>query len=289
LVRRSDGFNPSVGPQKGADMMFDPSAYQGIGQFGRAYRAMFENDAHASASVDRVLVERMVRLCTETAAYLYRNYTPTRVDYERSSRPELETHLAKALRGSHSAEERVAGVARFCSDLASAATDDLDAMRVGGAEEEIIRRGSDWCTDVARVGCCLSQVAGLPARLVMLADTRQAYSGHVIIEVRRRGRWGAVDVTTNVIYLDPDGKPASTWELMKSPELILSHRRGDSTCYTTVGQFRAAAISNYFVRDRGNYDYTTSPLNAYCRSILEMSKRSWPGGLRWLHREDAIF
>ena len=50
--------------------MPDLSRFTGLGQFGPAYRIMLENNSHAPGSVDRVLCERMIRLCPETAAYL---------------------------------------------------------------------------------------------------------------------------------------------------------------------------------------------------------------------------
>ena len=256
--------------------------HTGIGQFGPAYRIMLENDAHARGSVDRVLMERMIRLAPKTSLYLYEEYTPTKVLYEKGSRPELERCLEKP----GTVEGGIQGIARFCADLGKDVSDDLDAMRIGGTEEEIIRRGSDWCTDVARVACALCQVAGIPARMVYLADISLAYSGHAIIEAHRRGKWGAVDATTDVIYLHPNGEPASVWELMNQPALVEAHRRNTGTIYTTPGQFRAAAVSNYFVWEQEKYDYTVSRMNEYCRSILEMSLRGWPGGLRWLHGED---
>ena len=267
--------------------MQDLSHYQGIAQFGPAYRFMFENDAHAPGSVDRVLAERMIRLCAETAGCLYEEYTPTKVEYAPGSRPELEELLAEVLAGCGD-EERVAAIARFCAALGENADDDLNTMRLGGTEEEIIRRGSDWCTDVARVGCILCQLVGIPSRLVMLADTAQAYSGHVIIEGYRDGVWGAVDVTTNVLYLHPDGSPATTWELTNDPALVTSHRRARETPYTTPGQFRAAAIAHYFVEDARKYDYTVTSPNDYYRSILKESRRGWPEGLHWLHGEDEV-
>lgn len=270
--------------------MVDLSMYKGINQFGRAYQIMMENDTHASGSVDRVLAEGMIRLCSETVAYLYGEYTPVHVQYEKGSRPELEQWVEKAVIGCCSPEEQIQGIVTFSSSLGEkVAEQDLDMMRVGGIEEEIIRRGSDWCTDVARVGCVMCQVAGLAARLVMLFNTEQAYSGHVIIETYRGGTWGAVDPTTAVIYRHPDRKPASTWELMNQPHLIEAHWREDvSTLYTNIGQFRGVAISNCFVWDWKDYDYTVSPVNDYYRSILEMSMQGWPGGLRWLHGEDRI-
>jgi len=261
--------------------------FGGVGQFGRAYQTMFENDAHVPGSVDCVLMERMIRLCPETAAYLYEKHTPTQVRYPGGSRPELERCVEVATAACNSDKERIAEIARFCADLGKNVSEDLDAMLVGGTEEEIIRRGSDWCTDVARVGCALYQVAGFPARLVYLADTAQAYSGHVIAEVYRSGAWGAADPTTAVVYCRPEGSPASTWELMNHLLWIDAHRKAAGTPYTRAGQFRCAAVSNYFCWEREKYEYTTSRLNNYYRSILEMSDRGWPGGLRWLHGEDT--
>lgn len=263
----------------------DLGPYRGIGQFGPAYRAMFESDAHAPGSVDRVLLERMIRLCPETAEYLYTEHTPTEVKYRKGSRPELEERLADIASIASSDEGFISGVTRFCAALGERAAGDLDVMRIGGTEEEIVRRGSDWCTDVARVACILCQVAGFSSRLVFLADTARAYCGHDIVEVLRHGRWGAVDPTTDVIYRHLAGEPASAWELMNDPGLIERHRRGGATIYTTPAQFRCAAISNYFVWEHDEYDYTVSGINPYYRSILEMSAKGWPGGLRWLHGE----
>jgi transglutaminase-like putative cysteine protease len=180
---------------------------------------MLENDTHAHGSIDRLLIENMIRLCPETVDYLYREYTPIRSLYQKGTRPELEQCIEEAVFSSHSDEERIEAITQFTSSLQKNATDDLDLIRVGGTEEEIIARGSDWCSDVARVGCALCQVAGFPARIVDLVDTEKAYSGHVIIEVYRDKTWGAVDLLTGVIYRHPEGNPASTWELMNNPHL----------------------------------------------------------------------
>jgi len=260
--------------------------FRGIGQFGPAYQVMLENDSHAPGSADRVLAEEMVKLCSETADYLYKAYTPLKILYKKGTRPKIELYLRTITAKSSSDEEIVEGIAQFTSRLQEKAEDDLNKMQIGGIEEEIIERGSDWCTDLARVGCVLCQVAGFPARLVISADTQKAYSGHVIIEVYRAGVWGAVDPTTVVVYHHPEGKPASTWNLMNDPQIIERHWRDESTPYTKVGQFRAAAITNYFVWRWKDYDYTVSGVNDYYRSILKMANKGWPGGLRWLHGED---
>ena len=267
--------------------MFSTPQYTGTSLFGRAYRVMMENDAHAAGSVDRELTARMIRLCPQTAVYLYDEYTPVVSRYRAGARPELERCVREATAGGRSSEERIEGIAGFTAALAERVDDEgLDATILGGTAERIVERGSDWCTDVARVACVLCQVAGIPARMVYLFDTAQAYSAHVIIEAHRRGTWGAVDSSTDVVYRHRGGAPASTWELTNDLGLVESHYRDESTLYTRAGQFRAAAVVNYFAWERRKYDFTTSGLNDYYRSILEMAGKGWPGGLKWLHGED---
>jgi len=262
--------------------------FRGIGIFGSAYQVTLENDSHAPGSVDRVLIQEMVKLCSETAGYLYSAHTPIKVLYEKGTRPKLESYVECLTAQAVSDEEVVKEISQFTSRLQKTAEQDLDKVRVGGLEEEIIERGSDWCTNLARVACTLCQVAKLPSRLVALANIRKAYSGHVIIEVYRGGVWGAVDPTTNVIYHHITSKPATTWELMNNPQLVKRHWRDESTPYTNPEQFRAAGIINYFVWQWKKYDYTVSGVNDYYRSILEMANKNWPNGQRWLHNENKI-
>lgn len=247
---------------------------------------MLENDAHAAGSVDRVLMEQMVRLCAATAEHLYRDFTPLRIPYQRGTAPQLEQYLEDIVEGVSHPHAMIGRIAAYCRGVAEAAADDLDAMVFGGTEEQIIARGSDWCTDLARVACVLCQVAGFPARLVYLADTRRAYSAHAIIEAYRDGTWGAIDPTSGVIYWHLDGWPASTWDLQRDRRLLASHWPDTASRNERMGQFRCAALANYFVWERQHYDYTVSPINPYYRSILEMAAQEWPGGLRWLHDED---
>jgi len=247
---------------------------------------MLENDSHAQGSVDHVLLQNMINLCCETANYLYTAYTPLKVLYKMGTRPKLEAYARHITAESSSDEEIIERIALFASRLQEKAEDDLDRIQIGGIEEEIIERGSDWCTDLARVGCVLCQVACFPSRLVTLVDTEKAYSGHMIVEVYRAKVWGAVDPATNIIYRHEDGNPATTWELMNGPQLVERHWRDESTPYTKAERFRAAAIVEYFVWRWEEYNYTVSGVNDYYRSILEMSKKGWPGGQRWLHGED---
>ena len=267
--------------------MIDVSLYQGISQFGPAYEIMLDNDTHAIGSVDRVLIEKMIGLCPETVNYLYTEYTPTTTSYSKGTRPVLEGYIGMTSSGKSSDEERIEAVARFTFNIQPESDTSIDSMLFGGTEEDIIARGSDWCTDVARVGCALCQIMNIPSRMIYLADIEKPYHGHAVIEAFRSGVWGVVDCVTNVVYRHPDGQPATTWDLMNNPHLVEAHYRGRSTYYTNNGQFRYAAISNYFIWDQKDYDYSVSKVNEYKRTVLEMSDKGWLGGLRWLHNEDG--
>lgn len=265
----------------------DIGVYSGLGQFGEAYRVMLENDAHAPGSVDRALMERMVRLCAATASLLYGPGEVAETLYTPGARPGLERVVRSVTAGCASGEEDVAAIALYTAELARRAGGNGRApadLVLGGREEEIILRGTDWCTDLARVACALCQVAGIPARIVYLADTSRAYSGHAIIEAHRQDVWGAVDPTGGVVYRWPEGRPATTWDLMSNPWLVARH--ADGSPYAREGQFRRAAIARYCVARADEYDYGTSTPNAYYRSVLEASAAGWPDGLRWLHGEE---
>jgi hypothetical protein len=260
--------------------------YRGLRQLPRPYRAMFDHDPHPAGSIDRVLYESMVRLCPETADALYGNFTPTHVGYRSGTRPELERITRILGLANLAEEERIGSVMRFASGLGPSPPVELAEMKFGGSEEEIVARGSDWCPDVARVACALSQVAGLPSRLVVLEDPAAAYTGHTIVEIWRSGKWGAVDPVENVIYRTFDGTPATTWELMHRPELLEAQLVGNANARSRRGQFAWAAIVNYPLGELGAVDYSVGRINQYYRTILAMSEQGWPGGLRWLFGED---
>jgi len=74
---------------------------------------------------------------------------------------------------------------------------------------------------------------------------------------------------------------------MNNPSLVEAHRKDPRAFYTTVGQFQAIGIANYFCWQVDQYNYSTSDLNEYYFLILQMSNKGWPGGLRWLYGEDT--
>jgi hypothetical protein len=264
----------------------DLKAFRGIGVFGTAYREMYKRDSHAEGSVDRALLARMVLLCPETKDFLYNSFTNRVAEYSPGSRPRLEQRLGQILSAASEVrmrddERRIGEIIAYCAGLAAAAED--KPLLLGGAEEEIIERKSDWCTDVARVACALCQVAGLQARLVVLANVSQAYSGHEIIEVFRDGYWGAADPVYGVVFRFPNGRPASAWDLLADADLVALHPKTPLADART-GDVRAAIV-NYPISEAAGYSFQVSEPNDYYRAILTMAGAGWPGGIRWLSRK----
>ena len=101
---------------------------------------MLQNDPHSPGSVDRVLADRMVRIRVDTAEYLYTRHSPTYTDYETGSLPVLEAHVTEAAALQGPPEDRVSRIIDFCHGLSERAVDDLDEMRFGGTEEQIVAR-----------------------------------------------------------------------------------------------------------------------------------------------------
>jgi hypothetical protein len=256
----------------------------GLDAFGPAYRTMLESDPPPPGSVDLAILERMVRLMPETAGELYPDQPPPTPAYRPGSRPRLEEAVARATLDAEDDETRVDGLAALGASLAARAPDEI---LLGGTEEQILDRATDWCTDLARLVGALAQVAGMPSRPVFAVDTARAYCMHAVVEVHRGGSWGVVDAVTAVVYRQPDGRPASARDLASHPEWIDLHRRGEETPYTTREQFRGVAISSHDVDADARLPSPVVPPNAYTRSILAEGERGWPGGLRWLHGEDG--
>lgn len=262
-----------------------PAEYRGPPWFGRAYSRMMARDPHAAGSIDRRLLRSMIGLDARSAPFLYHGYTPTTSPYRAGTRPALERLAGRLVRG-RSPEATVRAIAGESRQVAERAPKDLKDLRFGGTEEEIVARGSDWCTDLARVDCALFQVLGVPARLVYLADTGAAYRGHAVCEAYRQRRWGAIDPVSGTVHRTPDGAPATTWELMHHPTWIPVPRTRPGEGRAGRDQFRRAAVANYAVGPLRSGLYRVSRVTPYYRTILRESERGWPGGLRWIHGED---
>ncbi|MCL2396621.1 MAG: hypothetical protein FWC93_00990 [Defluviitaleaceae bacterium] len=266
---------------------------KGMDIFGRQYEMTYRNDTHADGSVDKMLFEQMVKLDDSTVGYLYDLYTDLSNRYVRGSRATLE-NIVDGIKG-ETDYDTVNNIVLFCRKIVESCNISCKDMIFGGTEEEIIERGTYWCTNIARVACVLFQIAGLPSRMLITANTKFPYCGHNVAEVYYNQKWGVVDPNAGIVYKHEDGAPASAWEMHKNSEIAnrvvfqeYPHTKndGNSIFFSPGEQYESVGISNYYVDEKEKYSYETSRLNDFVGKIVEHSGRKWAGGLRWIHGED---
>lgn len=223
--------------------------------------------------VDTQIVQSQIIVNAKTAKYLYSEFTPLKIQYQKGSRPELEKLLASILKPDMTDKEKFLAIMRRCRDNRDAKNSKVEFD--GGTEEEIIKAGKYMCNEISRVFCILCQIAGLPSRVVGVH-----IAGHMMNEIYLDGKWGWCDTMIGTHAYLPSGKLASWWELMQDPTII---DRQTKEVWKEVRplqspelpEFRkiylgaiqerirevylhpleAPGIGNYFVQDHAKYDY----------------------------------
>ena len=254
----------------------------------RAYAASFHRTVtFYGDTVDSQMTAGRVRLCGATAEYLYAKHTPLRLRYKRGSRPELEKVVARATTGKRSERARVLAILRFVRDLYTLrpGAGDKGAMDPfhGGAEEEVIKKGSNMCNEQSRVFCCLCQIAGIPARYV-----GHHIGGHGVSEAFVEGAWAYFD-NRGKYFVKRDGSLASTWEIWNDlslidaqPASVRAEIRPGVTYDTTRVYFsrvEVTSIMNYCVWENARYDYSWVWNTPELRARVALVRKEFPAEL----------
>ena len=239
---------------------------KGYDVFGKAYGVMFRNDVHAPRSVDRKLLREMILLNEQSREYLYRPGPSVK---------DMRAHALYAF--AQQFRERddkttVENILHYCSEMASHYDVPFAQMCFGGTEKEILSRGTDWCTDMARVGVVLLMCSGLPARIVYLVNPAKAYHGHAVVEVWYDGKYGVCDLIQGHGFYDKS--PLDAYELVHHKEYLSSYPEEYAALYS------AAAISEY--DPMGNHCYEISRPNQYYIRLMS----SHTDG-KWIMGEDG--
>ncbi len=179
-------------------------------------------------------------------AWFYESFTYPRVFYKPGSRPLLEKVVWEQTKANAPAMARL----RAC--VALVATRMPHYIRLGyyGAtdramtEEDLLRSGHGWCNEQARVLVALTQIAGLPSRLVF-AHSRDRKAGHVVTEVYVDGKWVLVDQTEGFVFTRKDGSPLN----------VLDFRRDSSAWREADGLYKAQHARNReLAKDKSFWD-----------------------------------
>ncbi len=153
-------------------------------------------------------------------AWFYRSFTYPRVFYRQGSRPFLEQTVWEQTKADAPAMDRL----RACLDVIVQRMPHYILLGYNGAtdraltEEDLLRSGHGWCNEQARVLVALTQIAGLPSRLVF-AQSRDGKIAHVVSEVYVDGKWVLVDQTEGLIFTRQDGRPINVLDLRTDPHV----------------------------------------------------------------------
>lgn len=247
----------------------------GFDIFGKAYGYMFRNDLHDEHSVDYNFLKEMILLDSESDELLYdaSKYTISNKIIHHEC-----YEFAQQFKGS-SWIESMRNILAYTSIMVRDFNLPFESMIFGGTEKEIIDRGTDWCTDIARVGCALLQCLNIPCRMVTLVNTKQAYNGHTVCEAIVDKQFIMCDFTYGVLgYLDES----------YSVKSLISHHHVVEKIYSEIinsnnnrdyilGLFDKAGYHDYDITKKHNYN-KSKPNDYYLKMMQLNNDGTWKLG-----------
>lgn len=156
------------------------------------------------------------------AEFIYNHYTACRLTHVPGSRPRLEQTASAVVAGCADAAQKVAHIAHFVARQVPWAGyyyrrtgNQLPSDR-NATVEELLDSGYGWCNEQARVFCALTQVIGIPSRLVFVCSESRRY-GHVVCEALLPTGWLTVDQSLEFSFIAEDGpvRACDIWRVSK--------------------------------------------------------------------------
>ncbi|MCD6404986.1 MAG: transglutaminase domain-containing protein [Planctomycetes bacterium] len=255
--------------------------------------------------VDIGIISGQLNLNDITREYIYDgDFTPKETGYVPGSRALLEATVESVIKAGMTDVQKVLAIMRRCRDNRDCGL--KGGTWTGGSEEELLKRGAIMCNEISRVFVCLCQVAGIRARIMC-----SHISGHMMAEAEVEGQWWWVDPMQGCYCFKDNGKPASTWDLLKDPGLFERQAKSQLADVRPTGPFdeqcsqaneanvafrmaknrdcyfnrrEAVAIGNYFACDKQKYTFpwfsqAADPARLFRARREEMENRKkmgWP-------------
>lgn len=225
----------------------------GYSVFGKEYEIMLKNDLHAPLSVDIKLIEKMIFLDENSYESLYsvKPITFSMKDHE------LFNFSQKFK--SDKDYETIKNILNFTSKMAKKFNVPIKEMKFGGTEKEIIKRGTDWCADMARVMAVILDCLDITARIIYLANPKKLYNSHVVVEAFYENKFGIVDPIYG--YCLYDEKPLSAMDIYRNNKYLKDYPEFYRNLYSMI------AISEYNPLDKEN-NYIITKINEFYMRIF---------------------
>jgi hypothetical protein len=218
------------------------------------------SDPHRLGSIDRILLERQVWLTAASQAALY--LPPQSLPTAGAARPFLARVVAAITKDATHDFQRASALRRWVAAVPRTYPEggrptragfwgEFGTFLCGGAEEEVIKKGSPLAAELSRVLVALAQAMGLPARLVFLyADA--APIRHTVAEIFVTGRWSVFDPISDRCFAWSKHGYASAWEIRQQPWLLDRLQDHARLPYVASRFYASAAIAAYDPWDTAN-------------------------------------
>ena len=154
--------------------------------------------------------------------FIYNHYTASRLTYLPGSRPKLEKVVSRITVSCSDEMAIVESIARFIADemLWAGYYRKRTGKRLpsdrNATEEDMLDCGYGWCNEQARMFCALTQVAGIPSRLIFASNESGQY-GHVVAEALLPVGWITVDQSIAFCF-SKNGQPTRACDIWHLPE-----------------------------------------------------------------------
>lgn len=238
---------------------------KGYGIFGKEYEFMLKNDLHEKQSIDHELLQNMILIDQESIPHLYKKPKSISVN---NKKHELY-NFSQKFKGVNELESLL-NVFNFLNEVVKKFNVPFEEMYFGGTEEEIIERGTDWCTDISRVGVVLLQCLSIPSRIAIVVNGLKAYHGHQVVEAYINGQYIMCDFLYGVI--GKSDKYYSVNEMLNKPDLVREIYRtnieNDETLNYIEGVFNLGAIAHYDITKK--HSYNISKANEYYLKMMKL-------------------
>lgn len=222
-------------------------------------------DTRCSPAVSGIDLEQSlnyIALADVSLDFIYDKYTSGKIIYTVGSRPVLEGLAAKLLGGITGEIEKIEKLTRFVAEEVPWAGYYHQAMGHRLAynrnldEEELISSGYGWCNEQARVLCALTQIIGIPSRLVF-ASARKG-GGHVVVEVLTCTGWLLADQSFGYLFINK-GKIVDAYNVWHNKK----NREYSEPVYKEFCTRLTADLGEIILKDEFSMSQLSNPLDGF--------------------------
>jgi hypothetical protein len=175
------------------------------------------------------LTRNGLHLCEETEDYLYdTDFGCLSEAYRPGTRPWLERWVDQFAGSAPDQRQTAIALNQSLRNEVPARFGRPPAFLYGEDDEQTLLKGGGHCSCKSRLLIALCQVAGLPARPVMMWRWRdradlpdRALGGHTVVEVRIDGQWAFFDPARHLYVETADGHIPSVRELRADRSLMV--------------------------------------------------------------------